>query len=180
MVPSIHGRAWITGYVQHVVYADCPFPIGLTVGDTAPSPESPHAFTATESPRCTLPVFIAAPIPAITPQPSRADDCGSAAGSTLVHWPSCTTVLSSNAPIPKAGVNGVPSGRVMGCEALWVSKQYHGAAAFAGATLAADSSPVENHKIADLHVGEGIPDGFGDSGGLVAEEEGSSLIPPSR
>ena len=51
------------------------------------------------------------------------------------------------------------------------------AAAFAGATLAADSSPVENHKIADLHVGEGIPDGFGDSGGLVAEEEGIVVDP---
>ena len=26
----------------------------------------------------------------------------------------------------KAAVNGVPSGKVMGCEALWVSKRYHG------------------------------------------------------
>ena len=51
------------------------------------------------------------------------------------------------------------------------------AAAFAGATLAADSSPVENHKIADLHVGDGIPDGFDDSGGLVAEEEGKFVDP---
>ena len=65
----------------------------------------------------------------------------------------------------------------MGCEALWVSKQIPRAAAFAGATLAADSSPVENHKIADLHVGDGIPDGFDDSGGLVAEEEGKFVDP---
>ena len=34
LLPAIHGRAWITGYAQHVVYAGCPFPIGLTVGDT--------------------------------------------------------------------------------------------------------------------------------------------------
>jgi len=32
-VPSIRGRAWITGYVQHVLLADDPFPTGLTVGD---------------------------------------------------------------------------------------------------------------------------------------------------
>jgi len=34
LLPAIHGRAWITGYARHVVYADCPSPIGLTVGDT--------------------------------------------------------------------------------------------------------------------------------------------------
>jgi proline racemase len=33
VVPSIQGRAWITGYVQHVVAPDDPFPMGLTVGD---------------------------------------------------------------------------------------------------------------------------------------------------
>jgi proline racemase len=33
VVPSIQGRAWITGYVQHVVAPDDPFPTGLTVGD---------------------------------------------------------------------------------------------------------------------------------------------------
>jgi proline racemase len=33
VVPSIQGRAWITGYVQHVLHADDPFPTGLTVGD---------------------------------------------------------------------------------------------------------------------------------------------------
>jgi proline racemase len=33
VVPSIQGRAWITGYVQHVLRPDDPFPTGLTVGD---------------------------------------------------------------------------------------------------------------------------------------------------
>jgi proline racemase len=33
VVPSIQGRAWITGYVQHVLQPDDPFPTGLTVGD---------------------------------------------------------------------------------------------------------------------------------------------------
>lgn len=33
VVPSVQGRAWITGFVQHVVAPDDPFPAGLTVGD---------------------------------------------------------------------------------------------------------------------------------------------------
>jgi proline racemase len=33
VVPSIQGRAWITGYVQHVLQPDDPFPSGLTCGD---------------------------------------------------------------------------------------------------------------------------------------------------
>jgi proline racemase len=33
VVPSIQGRAWITGYVHHVLRPDDPFPTGLTVGD---------------------------------------------------------------------------------------------------------------------------------------------------
>ena len=33
VVPSIQGRAWITGYTQHVLQPDDPFPTGLTVGD---------------------------------------------------------------------------------------------------------------------------------------------------
>jgi proline racemase len=33
VVPSIQGRAWITGFVQHVLQPDDPFPTGLTVGD---------------------------------------------------------------------------------------------------------------------------------------------------
>jgi proline racemase len=33
VVPSIQGRAWITGYVRHVLQPDDPFPAGLTVGD---------------------------------------------------------------------------------------------------------------------------------------------------
>jgi proline racemase len=33
VVPSIQGRAWITGYTQHVLQPDDPFPTGLTVAD---------------------------------------------------------------------------------------------------------------------------------------------------
>ena len=51
----------------------------------AAAPTPPQPITATESPRVTLPVLIAAPRPAITPQPSRPATSGAAAGSTLVH-----------------------------------------------------------------------------------------------
>jgi proline racemase len=33
VVPTISGRAWITGFAQYVLDADDPFPEGFTVGD---------------------------------------------------------------------------------------------------------------------------------------------------
>ncbi len=83
--------------------------------------------TATESPRVTWPVLIAAPIPAMTPQPSSPATAGETDGSTLVHCPAATSVFSANAPMPRAGSSSRPSLlRVIFCSALWVSKQYHG------------------------------------------------------
>jgi hypothetical protein len=92
----------------------------------AASPTPPQPMTATVSPRVTAPVLIAAPRPAITPQPRRPATAGSASGLTLVHCPACTSVLSRKAPMPRAGLSFVPSASVIGCAALWVLKQYHG------------------------------------------------------
>jgi hypothetical protein len=92
----------------------------------AAHPTPPHPNTATLSPRPTSPVNIAAPSPAITPQPRSPATSGDAAGSTLVHWPAATNVWSANAPIPSAGDSGVPSASVIFCVALKVEKQYHG------------------------------------------------------
>jgi proline racemase len=33
VLPSIRGRAWITGINQHTLHPDDPFPRGYTVGD---------------------------------------------------------------------------------------------------------------------------------------------------
>jgi len=33
VVPTLSGRAWITGFAQYVVDAEDPFPDGFTVGD---------------------------------------------------------------------------------------------------------------------------------------------------
>ncbi len=89
----------------------------------APTPPQPN--TATLSPGPTPPVWMAAPIPAITPQPSRPAASGRA-GGTSVHWPAATRVSSAKAPIPSAGDRGVPSFSVMGWVALKVAKQYCG------------------------------------------------------
>ena len=82
--------------------------------------------TATDLPRVTLPVLIAAPRPAITPHPRRPTAAGRADGSTFVHCPAATRVFSANAPIPRAGESSVPSSRVIFWVALKVAKQYHG------------------------------------------------------
>ncbi len=93
---------------------------------TAAAPTPPQPMTATDLPRLTLPVLIAAPRPAITPQPSSPTAAGRADGSTFVHWPACTSVFSMKAPMPRAGVSSVPSSRVIFWVALNVLKQYHG------------------------------------------------------
>ena len=50
------------------------------------------------------PVSIAAPSPAITPQPSRPGRLRVARpGSTFVAWPAATSVFSAKAPMPSAG-----------------------------------------------------------------------------
>ena len=90
----------------------------------AAQPTPPRPITASDSPRWTWPVLIAAPMPAITPQPSRPATSAGASSETFVHWPSWTRVFSEKEPMPRAAVSSVPSVSVMGLEALWVSKQY--------------------------------------------------------
>ena len=89
-------------------------------------PTPPQPMTAMESPRPTLPVLIAAPMPAMTPQPSRPATSGFAAGLTFVHCPAWTRVFSTNAPMPSAGESSWPEVRVIFWAALWVLKQYQG------------------------------------------------------
>ena len=145
----------------------------------AASPTPPQPITATVSSRSTLPVLIAAPIPAITPQPSRPATAGSASGSTLVHWPSCTSVLSANAPIPRAGVSSVPSVSVI----FWVGvvgvEAVLRAAALAGPALAAHRAPVQDDEVADLDVRDALADRLDGARGLVAEQERVLVVDPA-
>src|SRR5829696_329987 len=141
----------------------------------AASPTPPQPNTATDSPRRTPPVLIAAPTPAMTPQPSSPAAVAGASGSTLVHWPECTRVFSANAPMPSAGDSSVPSVRVIFCAALWVLKQYC-------------SSPLRQARHCpqtarqfritnpDRDVGDPRTDRGDDAGGLVAEQEGVLVV----
>src|SRR5688500_5742618 len=104
--------------------------IGLAPASADPAiaatPTPPQPITATDLPRVTAPVLMAAPRPAITPQPSRPTAAARADGSTLVHWPAATSVFSAKAPMPSAGDSSVPASRVIFCVALAVLKQYCG------------------------------------------------------
>jgi hypothetical protein len=117
-----------------------------------------------------LPVFIAAPIPAIAPQPSTPTTAGSASGIDPGSFAFVHNGFVCEGTGTKAAVNGVPSGKVMGCEALWPRRP----------RLQAQHWPQTVRQlritIADLHVGDGIPNGFDDSSGLVAEEEGKFVV----
>ena len=81
--------------------------------------------TATVSSRFTAPVLIAAPKPAITPQPNNPATAGSASGST-----SCTGLVHQRLVDERAdaqrGVSSVPSVNVIFSAALNVSKHKWG------------------------------------------------------
>ena len=127
-------------------------------------------------PRATLPVLIAAPRPAITPQPSSPTAAGRADGSTFVHCPACTRVFSANAPMPSAGDSSVPSSSVIFWVALWVREAVPRLAAVAGPAVAADRAPVEDHEVAGRDVGDALADRLDDAGGLVAEQEREVVV----
>ncbi|MPN27728.1 hypothetical protein SDC9_175162 [bioreactor metagenome] len=57
-------------------------------------PMPPRPNTATVSPSCTLAVFLTAPRPVVTPQPSRQTCSGLASGLTLASETAATTVYS--------------------------------------------------------------------------------------
>ncbi|MNF81572.1 hypothetical protein D3C84_638500 [compost metagenome] len=61
-------------------------------------PPSPKM--ATLSPSLTLAVFITAPMPVVTPQPSRQTSSSGAAGSTLAMEISGSTVYSLKVEVP--------------------------------------------------------------------------------
>ena len=90
--------------------------------------------------------------------------------------PTATSVFSTNAPMPSAGVSSVPSVSVIFCVALWVAKQYQGLPLQAGAALAAHRAPVEDDEVARRDVGDAVADRLDDAGGLVAEQEREVVV----
>ena len=142
----------------------------------AASPTPPQPITATVSSRLTAPVLIAAPRPAITPQPSRPATAGSAAGSTLVHWPSCTSVLSANAPMPSAGVSFGAVGQRHLLRGVVRVEAVPRPAALACPALPAHRAPVQDHEVARLDVGHARADGLDRARGLMAEQERELVV----
>ena len=136
----------------------------------APSPTPPQPITATLSPRVTPPVLMAAPMPAITPQPSRPAVAAGMAGLTLVHWPGGDQrLLRERADAQRRGQHGAVLqrhllGRVVGVEAV------PRPAAAAGAAPAAHRAPVQDDEVAGRHVGHVRAHGVDHAGRLVAKE----------
>ena len=142
-----------------------------------PTPPQPN--TATVSPRPTLPVCIAAPNPAITPQPSRPAASGRRAGSTFVPWPAATSVFSANAPMPSAGESGVPSASVIFCVALCVVKQYQGRPRRHARHSPHTARQLRIDEVAGRDVGDAGTDRVDDARGLVAEQEREVVADPA-
>ena len=137
----------------------------------AAHPTPPHPMTATDWPRRTPPVLSAAPSPAITPQPSRPATAGATARSTFVHWPECTSVFSTNAPMPRAGFSGVPSVRVISLRGVERGEAVPRLAAQARSTVPAHRSPVQHHEITRRDVDDVVANRLDDAARLVTEQE---------
>ena len=140
------------------------------------TPTPPQPKTATESPRPTSPVYMAAPMPAMTPQPSSPTASGRASGSTFVHWPAATSVLSAKAPMPRAGESGVPSASVIFCVALWVAKQYQGRPRRQARHSPHTARQLRTTKSPGARSRDVGPDRLDDARRLVAEEEGEVVV----
>ena len=118
---------------------------------------------------------MAAPMPAMTPQPSSPAASAPASGLTLVHWPAATRVLSANAPMPSAGLSSVPSVRVIFWVALWV-RSSTAACPLTAPALATNRPPVQDHEVAGRDLGDALADRLDEPGGLVAEQERELVV----
>ena len=142
----------------------------------AASPTPPQPNTATESPRDTPPVYIAAPSPAMTPQPISPAASGGAFGSTGTHCPAATSVSSANAPMPRAGESSVPSSSVIFCVRVAAVEAVPGTSAPARAARSARRAPRDDHEVAGRDVVDAVADLLDDAGRLVSEQEREVVV----
>ena len=101
-------------------------------------------------------------------------------GSTFVHWPAATSVLSDEgADAERRRQHGAVLS-VIFCVALWVAKQYQ-ARREAGPAAAAHGPPVEDHVVAGATSVTPWPTASTTPAASWPRRNGkSSLIPPSR
>ncbi len=149
--------------------------IGLAPTSAAPaiaaSPTPPQPMTATVSSRSTLPVLIAAPMPAITPQPEQAGYRRVSLGVYLGALPFVDErLLDERADAQRRGEFGaVGQGHLLG-GVVGVEAQVR-ATALAGPALSAYRAPVQDHEVADLDVDHAGADRLHRARGLVAQQE---------
>ena len=148
----------------------------------AASPTPPHPMTATESPRETLPVFTAAPRPAITPQPSRPDhrrvggriDLGALSGvyERLLRERSDAQRRREFGAV----LEGHLLRRVVGVEAVLRT------ATLACPALPAHCAPVEDDEVAHLRRNRLLRrrSSTNPAASCPSRKGNSSLMPPSR
>ena len=141
----------------------------------AASPTPPQPNTATVSPCWTLPVYIAAPRPAITPQPIRPAASGRARGSTGTHCPAATSVFSAKAPMPSAGDRATPPS-VIFCVAFCEAKQYHGRPRRQERQVPHGARQARIDVVARRDVGHAVADRLHHARRLVAEQEGELVV----
>lgn len=137
----------------------------------AASPTPPQPITATESPRLTLPVLIAAPRPAITPHPISP----AAAGSTFVRCPGVNQGLLGKRADAERSSQLCAVGE---CQLLAGLKGRNSlrAAVFAGLAAPAGRPPVQHDEIADFDGIEARADTFDRACGLVVAQEQEFVV----
>ena len=141
----------------------------------AASPTPPQPNTATESPGPTSPVSMAAPRPAITPQPSSPATSGFTVGRHLGALPGGDERLLGEGADAERGrqrhaVEGHLLRGVVGGEAV------PGPTPAARPALAAHRPPVEDDEVARRDVGDAGADRLHHAGRLVAEQERELVV----
>ena len=142
----------------------------------AASPTPPQPITATESPRETLPVFTAAPRPAITPQPSRPDHRRVGVRIDLRALPFVHKgLLGERADAERRGqLRAVGQRhRLAGIEGVEAVPR---PAAAARPAVAAHRSPVQHDEVADLDMGDRASCRLDDACRLMAEQERELVV----
>ena len=81
--------------------------------------------------------------------------------------------------MPSAGESAVPSSSVIGCVALWVSKQRCGSALQTGSAVSTHCSPVEDDEVAGRNLGHAVAHRLDDPSSLVSEEERKLVADPA-
>ena len=177
VAPSLFAASSFLASMSTAMIGDAPASAEPAIAAT---PTPPQPITATDLPRVTAPVLIAAPMPAITPQPSRPTaagarrrvDLGALAGRDQ-------GLLGEGADARAPGDSSVAVlerhllGRVVGGEAV------PRLAAVAGPAVAADRAPVEDHEVTRRDAGDVRADRLDHAGGLVAEQEREVVVDPA-